>query len=728
MKKRVFLPVLAVLFLAAVLTLASCSKDPPKLNRVGLPFTPETREISLSALAAAGDLSPFGDVSGILASCAVHEGVLYYTTCTQYGRSTPEFASVTDPMIFSADLETGEEAVFAPDILADSLCADADALIVLCEAWTAVEELSYEDGSVIARYPLPFAAQWGIACGDGILLAASRDEIVMIRRSDGKQTRFNLTGLDFICVDEIAVADRNHIYVSLLTDFSSDMASVVLFDRWGGRVKIWPEAVKTGLFWHDGALWSSDPVSGELIRTLPGKTPEVVQVFPVKPSQSAFVTGSAGQNLPSEFLYHSTSGFLLAVDENAALMFRSDANTLTLHPRRNPDDMLRILCDKNDADRLRTASGLAGAENCKFEQVSRGAFLHDLRVRLFLGGEDFDLAYVNPKDSSYMGGEDFLSLIVKEGFYTDLCSSPALSENLSAMFPALLSRVTLPDGAVVCLPDSYSVTAADKNPAFPALADKPLFRWTEEDFLSVFDKMAEEDPDRRLICLGPTGSQSDLETCLFKFLENAVGAEPDGRENAEETAARLLGFFREQYVARLLSGKETNALYTASVTGEPWAAAYGTGFSFGSWLPSRSDEGEAAPQAEERTPIGITISGFWIVNPDSPRKDQALAFLARLTSEENRYNLRVLPAPLFPGFDRYGFDPAYGPGPIPPDRREEILALEERFAEFFDTPSGGLYLSVSAREALDRYLFNISVSPEETAEKLFGESVFSGQK
>ncbi|MBQ3860045.1 MAG: hypothetical protein II779_05925, partial [Clostridia bacterium] len=111
MKKRVFLPVLAVLFLAAVLALASCSKDPPKLNRVGLPFTPETREISLSALAAAGDLSPFGDVSGILASCAVHEGVLYYTTCTQYRRSTPEFASVTDPMIFSADLETGEEAV-----------------------------------------------------------------------------------------------------------------------------------------------------------------------------------------------------------------------------------------------------------------------------------------------------------------------------------------------------------------------------------------------------------------------------------------------------------------------------------------------------------------------------------------------------------------------------------------------------------------------------------------
>ena len=177
-----------------------------------------------------------------------------------------------------------------------------------------------------------------------------------------------------------------------------------------------------------------------------------------------------------------------------------------------------------------------------------------------------------------------------------------------------------------------------------------------------------------------------------------------------------------------MSGKETNALYTVSVTGEPWAAAYGTGFSFGSWLPSRSDEGEAAPPAEERTPIGITVSGFWIVNPDSPRKDQALAFLARLTAEENRYNLRVLPAPLFPGFDRYGFDPAYGPGPIPPDRREEILALEERFAEFFDTPSGGLYLSVSAREALDRYLFNISVSPEETAEKLFGESVFSGQK
>ena len=162
-----------------------------------------------------------------------------------------------------------------------------------------------------------------------------------------------------------------------------------------------------------------------------------------------------------------------------------------------------------------------------------------------------------------------------------------------------------------------------------------------------------------------------------------------------------------------------NPVFGMAATGD--AFAYSTEL-FGS-IQENSVFG-VFPVSSKGKKTSLAVNTFLFVNPNTQKKELALAFLADLTDETNRYNTQIFAAPLWPSLDRY-----YKGQPF-------LSAMSKGSEEYFAELEGFLpdYYSHARLEwadmpvrAIDAGLAFIEgkATAEETAQILYNELVYS---
>ena len=129
----------------------------------------------------------------------------------------------------------------------------------------------------------------------------------------------------------------------------------------------------------------------------------------------------------------------------------------------------------------------------------------------------------------------------------------------------------------------------------------------------------------------------------------------------------------------------------------------------------------------------IDLTSFLLVNPNGSNASGACDLLAELTNEDNRYNASIFGSPLFPHLDQYYVENdvpgAFGQKvrrPIMQDSGEAyIAALDERMADYYEGSTLNL-LTVTdrAKEAIHDFCAG-NLTPEEAAEILYQELVYT---
>lgn len=402
-----------------------------------------------------------------------------------------------------------------------------------------------------------------------------------------------------------------------------------------------------------------------------------------------------------------------ALSEDTLLTVRE--NALILSPRPSSANTVTILYADDQTD-LYSSLSRASDRMTSSLPLPAESFADKLNTRLLAGDSDFDIAVVS---GTVQNVRTILRSLVQYHLYGDLGENETLKKHLEETFPGVLPLVTAEDGGVFMLPlsmydefDSFDISAEEYGIVRPDPA------WTVDELWSVCEAL--EGTGRSVFQNRfPRRMSINLLSLLYNELDDSFDfLDPDTlSSDAEDIILRFLHDSEPHLRNGTLFGE--NPVFGMAATGD--AFAYSTEL-FGS-MQENSVFG-VFPVSSKGKKTSLAVNTFLFVNPNTQKKELALAFLADLTDETNRYNTQIFAAPLWPSLDRY-----YKGQPF-------LSAMSKGSEEYFAELEGFLpdYYSHARLEwadmpvrAIDAGLAFIEgkATAEETARILYNELVYS---
>lgn len=412
---------------------------------------------------------------------------------------------------------------------------------------------------------------------------------------------------------------------------------------------------------------------------------------------------------------------LLEVSSGAVFALFSDRASLT--PRRTEENTLVLLCPD---DCLEWASVFVSATDlsAKLLPIQASAYADKLNARLLAGDRDFDVVLLSGGSSTVQTVRTLLRSAVRYGQFADLGEDETLGKNLSETMPGVLDLMTAPDGRIFMLPLSFAfefhrfdVRAAEDIPAL----SPPDPVWSAEELWDACDAL--KGTGRSVFgSLYPRRMSIDLLNLVYGALDSA-GMDFLNAENLTPDAEEIILAFLRDAEPHLVDGTlfGEDPVFPLSSVGD--LSAYGAEL-----YGAAADGSEFAlyPVSEDGGSVSLSVDSCLFVNPNTPRKDLALSWLAELTGEEHRYDNALFRAPLWLPLDRY-----YNGSPGVPAWSK---GSEAYFAELNDfLPAyyehSRLEWADMTKRAIDAGLALIEgrSAPEETARILYEELVYAAQ-
>ncbi len=596
--------------------------------------------------------------------------------------------------VHSLSLSDGEDRLLADGI--SLLSVDETGICVLPAEADAIRMLSH-DGAETGSFPLeglhPNGGKFtGMDAHDGIIVLTDGTNLWTVSQSNGKITPIPLSGGLYKEIVRPQVTDRNHIL--FVGSQGNDSQANTLYE-------CSPSGKITGSW--SGSTYTSYCRCGEdiycmsslkLCRQNDQGTVEIAELDPHSPS---------GKGLASVV---AVSG------DTAAVCWYGRPAVVALVPLTQPEG-LRILTASSDLNKIRDLNTITGSAVVPIE-LTDAAFHDKLVTKLLAGDDDFDLVYVTGQIDEV--GSLFRS-ISENGRFVDLNGNPDLKAHLGEMYPGVRDLISA-DGKIVCLPLDFAFTLYGFSGGDGLSC--PDFHLTADDLWDLCGALQSEAAGRCVFSNQyPKRVSRILLDMVGSMLLDKTARGEDLSAAAEEEIAAFLRDVRPRIEQGVLFGE--NPVLSHTVMGS---------FPFGSIAaltePAYDLLAPPTVRAGERYSIGL--AGFVFVNPTSPHTEEALALLSKITDEENRYDLNLLFAPLFPGLDRYHYDERLSDRAIttiPEDKKDWFAVLESVLPQYYaNAVIGDLNITSRAWDAMADFCAG-KTTPEETARVLYEEIVYA---
>ncbi len=660
---RILLPILVAM--TALLLLSACHQEEPVRNSPGLPSCTADTTIALPLPA---------DEDPVLQTCAMHESVIYYT-------------KYADPCVYRFEITGQESEVFWDSGSADPayLAADAGFLAVLEPQANTITTLSYE-GQVLRTYALPETDSHFtmIDTGDGIFVVASKTEAYRIDQESGKATALEMKKVSPAVVTDLAVVSRKRILVSAIYG-GTGMTDVFEFNAKGKNTDAYVDAAGREIVYDDEEIWS---LGGDFMLyrySLADKT--LVTVRSLLPDFPEFRGGYA---------------LSFAVEDGKAAVIWLDNQSLVVYPPQEGEDQLHILAPQSSYWQIFGHTVLAGESNVTVDTMADEEYAKRVNTKLLAQSGDFDLCYVS---GTLEEVTELLAALIRNHVYVDLNTNSRLRTNLGETLPGLLDLIE-DGGEIPILP--LSLQGSFLLPAAGAPACQ-----TVSELLDAVNDADGQQPcfsDEYPLLVG---------RILLSMMNGGILADSDVLHDGlpvdlENRIRETLNLWLPLIESGMLMG--SNPLYSPlarPINLEKLSEHIEENLFL---LPSYDADGGST----------IGIDSFYFVNPYSPNKEKALAFLGAITDPANRYNTAIFESPLCPGCDEYyQCDGVIEKEPKKPDISEnQYKLLDEWMNICYDSSTmDWMHITRKAMEAMQKFCAG-SLSVEEVTQILVEEYAY----
>lgn len=628
---------------------------------------------------------------------------------------TMYFIRLDDPNVYAFDFMSGEERVFAADAVKDpaAICTDADGIYV---ADVGAKEIVYFafDGARAGSVALPenpkdnlggpegykwmLERTYASLCHyDGLLLLAARDAIWTI--ADG-ETEWQRAEYPFVRQEMVQSAtllsrDRIAVYTARIARGMRTLQRVTQMDRSGGGQTLLYEGNVTAMCANNGRLYITGGINGKL-RLYEISSGTALYLQTVSDREDAVVNFSVS---------------------NGTLLVDWLSKKVDLIPVLEEAGMVSLLAPKSMKTQVEEIVDGASSSSVRYFCYDNAAFFDKISASLMSGKADFDVALVTGEEEEV---SMLLRAIVENRQFADLGQNGELSSHLDEAYPGVKEFIAV-DGKLAFLPLElddywYGFTELAQDCGIPL----PLLDWTIKT-LDAYAGSLLDSGERYDLFTEPLWQRANavMSSSLSVVQANMESLDPGGQkaEAALEELFAQLAAYRE---AGVFSGP--HAMFGAA----------GRGMDF--IVKGTENYVLALPPSAGKHPAQVKT--FLFVNPKTERMEQALSLLADLTNEENRYNIRIFPTPLFPDASKYYKYEVYNPetqeyffNPVKlPAFSGDVLTFAAKLDAFFPT-----YYSASEPALLtptDRAMEAVSdfctgkMTGEDCAKVLYEEFVY----
>ena len=597
---------------------------PADTDRVNLPRVEDTREFDIPNTAFEG--------------CAFGSSFYYLDT--------------EDLRVFRLDLETGETSVFTDEVENPRLvCTDTDGVYVYDMSAKEIAYFSF-DGERLASVPIPVTPRGGngysdifyavsLEHRDGLLLLAVRDGIWILADGDTewKCADFSLLGSELISDAVIRTGNRLAVHI-VNADHTKER--LIGMDANGKNVLDLPGTLVTSqtISSNQGRLWAVDGRTG-------------CRLYEIEDENASFVEqlSDAGHN------FHVVKR--AAISNGSILLFWYMSGRVTLMPF-DESAPVRIIAASKYAGYADDIIRSVDAMPARYTVYDDAAYPDKLNMFLLAGEESFDIALVE------VGASDSrLPSFLKNGAFVDLYGNADLKAHIGEMYPGardmLEYRGQCPILPLMVKDFSFGFTKAAQDSGL----NLPTGAWDFDDMKTLGDSL-------RGTGMSFFPDDYQITSMLMSLSTAAVEAhfDPTGDSIGEDALTALRDLFAALEVWRddgMLAGSN------------PLIARAGMTV-FGRGSLEKDAETLRLTTLPGAAGIGkqpLVIASYLIVNPKSKNLDAALAYLACLTDEDNRYNVGIFRCPFWPGLERYYFSGDAG-------RSEAVAAENKSFAETYE--------------------------------------------
>lgn len=548
------------------------------------------------------------------------------------------------------DLLSGSDTVFPCEGESVSLVSADESGVYLLDGGTLIH--ADPVGTVLESWETPPLSgnehYIDMDSGDGILVLLSQSSGFILNTRKGTYKEMDFAAAMFHDVQSVQVQDRTRIHIFAIPAGEQEKTADYLYNEKGKNIG-YSQEIEASACWNLGALYSIGPSNGAVYRT-EGNPPE--KVFAEKVSK---VSPDA------------TSVRRLYVGEKTIAVWWMWERTLMLYPREEHEGVPVLLVPESKAEYVRQVC-LPKLDEEKFlvQSFPDSVFAEKLTTALLAGDSDFDVVNI-----SGIAEEDVMTLytaLLRNGVWVDLYSDPELKANLEKLYPGILSMAEY-GGKLPILPTDFSIPlysfTADAGETADGFPESPDI----EDFCALCDSLAGTGkalygnqfalyPAVKLLSLVTLTAEQDIDPVTGAVLTEA-------KKDLEEILL-LLERYRDEGV---LFGE-------VPVLEEPFRST----IKFNHVLESEDPEQirYIFPwKVTEDSGFDVVLTGFYFINPKSERMDEAFEYLTRLTDDQNIYDTSLFGAPLRPGMEKYGSDPAGSDQPFRDVPSDFIPAYEK---------------------------------------------------
>ena len=630
-----------------------------------------------------------------------------------------------EPKIHAYDLETGETRVLTEDVKNPAnLCVDADGLYVADVNAMEIVWFSFE-GERLGTLALPEAPTtntgvegyaWGpekyyasLCHYDGLLLLAARDAIWTIRDGDTTWRRAEYAFERFEMTDAAAILSRDRIAVATKRSVydASVFRRVTEMEPDGSKQKLLSETWSPVMCAGEGQVYS--------LGTTDGKT----RIFELGTGRFVGIVNSSpertGANVPLRAAVSGNTLFVLWMSKE-----------ISLSPLESGRDAVKILAPESELSVLQNLMDSVESASCVIRTQPDAVFFDKLSASLMASEADFDIAMVSvPVTEDDEAVTRLLRAILKNGQFADLGQNGELSAHLDEAYPGVKDFISV-DGKLAFLPLEiggwqnwggywYGFTDEAQASGIPL----PSSGWKLDDVDGLVPSLSGEG-----FALFPSTLWQAKEIVVTMAYSAAQAGgdllSDDSGAGAEDALKALFTRLTAYRDAGVLRGMK------------PFFAQAGRRTDF--VMKGADNYALALPPVSGKNPAIVTA--FLFVNPKSERPDEALAVLADLTNERNRYNAKLWRTPLYPDATRYykidihnpvtdeWYDepteiPAFG------ENLPFVMKLDRFFSEGYFSRSEPCFLTTTDRaaDAVGSFLSG-KLSGDDCAKVLYQEFVY----
>lgn len=641
------------------------------------------------------------------------------------------FAYYQQSGLYTLDLTTGEVKLFSGELQEVGLVStDADGVYVWDVPTNELVALSF-DGNIRYRYDMPseievegdgYRVYWEIDHYDGLLALAGHDGAWTRADDEDEWHKVDLKYYIFDSVMNIKVRNRKTLLLHLRGNFGNNSNSLVIECSRKGKGAV----VKI-----DESVQSVDLTDGHLYMATYGG------IFDYTEKGKLFL---AKPELPAEWPIVDR----IMISNGTMLLFSRWQTSVTVYPLDDSLQIVRILLPASQRAYLRQLTDTMTDVSLQYEMYDDETFFSKLTTKLLAEDTDFDLAILSGNQNEMSA---FIQAMVRNGCYADLYSDPTLQENLYEMYPALRELMEV-HGKMFAMPLHFEEGFYAFYPKDTGITAPPL-DWNAKDLWLLC-----EEAEKNHLSVFSTEWGLEPEDLLTELIVSAVSTLVYPAEGYMTTINErqpivgityILESFQEHQdvlfgpealiykvgdgildLSRRYPLADYDSLLLLPSSIPPNTIKEVTGI-----IPQLGIFETSARAYYGAQPIRMTSAIY--VNINAANITGAFAFLAELTSEENRYSANLFGSPLFPGLDRYYRDNDIPGVPGKKNRvsvlydfsEEFLTALDPIMNDYYEASTINLFVITDrAKQAIADFVKG-TMSVEDAADILYQELVYT---